>query len=255
MKSFHDQIYQYFRLNSRQFPWRQATDPYHILVSEIMLQQTQTERVEAKYDNFLVRFPDFAALAGAELNTTLSLWQGLGYNRRALSLKKTAETVMSDFGGELSDSRHNAHEDRIIRSRLFIRIGGFRSVPVHLVPAPVDAAGGAVFQSDEAAQTIVVLDEFAHHEHGHLQKLLAVVAEENVVILLASLRVAHQAHGRGFGARILDDPDLFSQKITHQLQGERKFCPRMCTLQYGLTRNWQMTIILLSFLLIPSVPS
>jgi len=97
-------IYSYYRKHARQFPWRETTDPYRILVSEIMLQQTQTFRVMGKYEAFIKAFPDFATLAGAQLNTVLSLWQGLGYNRRALSLKKTAEIVVSNFHGTLPDS-------------------------------------------------------------------------------------------------------------------------------------------------------
>jgi A/G-specific adenine glycosylase len=104
MKTFHDRINQYFRRNSRQFPWRQTSDPYHILVSEIMLQQTQTERVEGKYETFLEAFPDIYALARSDLNSLLVLWQGLGYNRRALALKAIAEKVVNDFQGTLPDS-------------------------------------------------------------------------------------------------------------------------------------------------------
>jgi len=101
---FQNKIRLFFNKNYRIFPWRETSKSYNILVSEIMLQQTQTFRVMGKYEAFIDAFPDFAALAGAQLNTVLSLWQGLGYNRRALSLKKTAEIVVSNFHGTLPDS-------------------------------------------------------------------------------------------------------------------------------------------------------
>ncbi|MEW5802500.1 MAG: A/G-specific adenine glycosylase [bacterium] len=94
-------IYGYYQEYGRQFPWRMTHDPYYILVSEIMLQQTQTERVAQKYEQFIREFPDFSSLACAPLQKVLSVWQGLGYNRRALSLKAIAQTVVDEFSGNL----------------------------------------------------------------------------------------------------------------------------------------------------------
>ncbi len=82
-------------------PWRSTTDPYAILVSEIMLQQTQVDRVLIKFPAFISVFPDFTSLAAAPLPDVLSVWQGLGYNRRALALRNCAEIVMSQYGGVL----------------------------------------------------------------------------------------------------------------------------------------------------------
>jgi A/G-specific adenine glycosylase len=81
--------------------------PYHILVSEIMLQQTQTERVLDKYERFINAFPDFSSLARAPLREILRAWQGLGYNRRAIALKKIAQTVMTRFHGNLPSFLEN----------------------------------------------------------------------------------------------------------------------------------------------------
>ncbi|MDH4100099.1 MAG: ArsR family transcriptional regulator [Nitrospirota bacterium] len=104
--NFRAAVYDYYREHGRPFPWRETQDPYRILVSEIMLQQTQTDRVAGKYDKFIARFPGFASLAAAPLPEVLALWSGLGYNRRALSLKKLAETVMEQYDGTLpSDPR------------------------------------------------------------------------------------------------------------------------------------------------------
>lgn len=80
-------------------PWRQSTDPYAILVSELMLQQTQVERVIPKYHAFLAAFPTVEKLAVATLPEVLTLWQGLGYNRRAKYLHKTAQTLIQTYGG------------------------------------------------------------------------------------------------------------------------------------------------------------
>jgi A/G-specific adenine glycosylase len=94
-------IWQYYVDHGRVFPWRQTHNPYHILVSEIMLQQTQTSRVLGKYEGFIEAFPDFATLAEAPPGAVLEAWQGLGYNRRAVALHRTAQSVTRDLSGEL----------------------------------------------------------------------------------------------------------------------------------------------------------
>lgn len=98
---FRRQILAHYRHNHRDFPWRRTRDPYRILVSEIMLQQSQTDRVIPFYKNFLRRFPSFQTLAAAPLRDVLRAWSGLGYNRRALYLKHAAEIVVRDFRGRL----------------------------------------------------------------------------------------------------------------------------------------------------------
>lgn len=95
----------YRRAGRTTLPWRHTRDPYAILVSEVMLQQTQVARVEGYYTRWLTRFPDFCALARARTADVLAAWQGLGYNRRALFLKKTAERVVNEHGGRLPRSR------------------------------------------------------------------------------------------------------------------------------------------------------
>jgi A/G-specific adenine glycosylase len=101
VRRFRDTIYGYYRVHKREMPWRQTYNPFRILVSEFMLQQTQVERVMGKYGDFLAKFPDFESLAGAPWPEVLAVWQGLGYNRRALSLKRLAQSVMEDWGGAL----------------------------------------------------------------------------------------------------------------------------------------------------------
>ncbi len=80
-------------------PWRETSDPYRIWISEIMLQQTQVDRVREKYEEFLSEFGTIEELAAASVGEVLKVWKGLGYNRRALHVKKSAEIVMKDFKG------------------------------------------------------------------------------------------------------------------------------------------------------------
>lgn len=84
-----------------ELPWRTRRTPYRVFVSEIMLQQTQVERVIPKFNAFLSRFPDWQALASASLADVLTLWIGLGYNRRAKALHQSARTVVARFDGKL----------------------------------------------------------------------------------------------------------------------------------------------------------
>jgi A/G-specific adenine glycosylase len=105
IRHFRRVIYQYYRKHGRNnLLWRNTDNPYHILVSEIMLQQTQVERVMGKYEQFIAAFPDFSSLSSATLREVLAVWQGMGYNRRAAALKNSAHIVMAEFGGMLPPS-------------------------------------------------------------------------------------------------------------------------------------------------------
>jgi len=99
--SFQEQIYRHYRSDGRVLPWRKTSDPYKILVSELMLQQTQVERVLVKYQLFLNNFPSFSALSRAPLKNVLEVWHGLGYNKRAIALQRIAQIVETQFLGKL----------------------------------------------------------------------------------------------------------------------------------------------------------
>jgi A/G-specific adenine glycosylase len=86
-------------------PWRQTRDPYRIVVSEFMLQQTQVDRVLPLYEAFVAAFPSFAALAASDAGDVIRAWRGLGYNSRAVRLRDLARVVMQQYGGELPQSR------------------------------------------------------------------------------------------------------------------------------------------------------
>ena len=87
----------------RDLPWRRTRDPWAILVSELMLQQTQAPRVVPKFEAFLVRFPTASACADASVSEVIDAWSGLGYNRRAVNLHRAATILRDHFGGGVPD--------------------------------------------------------------------------------------------------------------------------------------------------------
>lgn len=89
----------WFAANARDLPWRRTLDPYHVWLSEIMLQQTQMDRAVEYYERFLARFPDVASLAGAHEDEVLKLWEGLGYYSRARNLLSAARVLAREHGG------------------------------------------------------------------------------------------------------------------------------------------------------------
>src|SRR5918993_5943851 len=101
--AFRRRLLRWFRRHGRDLPWRRTRDPYRVLVSEIMLQQTQVSRVEGYYDRFLTRWPSIHHLAAAEPAEVRESWEGLGYYRRAANLHLLARQVVADRAGILPD--------------------------------------------------------------------------------------------------------------------------------------------------------
>lgn len=101
IRAFRRRVRAYYRRHGRDLPWRRSRDPYRIMVSEIMLQQTQADRVNNFYPKFLRRFPTLSVLAKAPLAEILRAWQGLGYNRRAVFLQKIARRAANEYGGRV----------------------------------------------------------------------------------------------------------------------------------------------------------
>lgn len=101
IRTFQAQVLSWYRRNKRKLFWREQSDPYIIFVSEIMLQQTQVKKVERILPRFLRSFPSFSSLAQAPLKDVIALWQGLGYNRRAVYLWKSAQEIVNVYGGTL----------------------------------------------------------------------------------------------------------------------------------------------------------
>jgi A/G-specific adenine glycosylase len=103
IREFRKKVKAYFRAHGRRMPWRETDDPYKILISELMLQQTQVDRVTGKYGDFLKAFPTVEKLASSPLSAVVKAWQGLGYNRRAVFLKKAAEIIVKKHSGRIPD--------------------------------------------------------------------------------------------------------------------------------------------------------
>ena len=99
--NFPQTVWTYYREHGRNFSWREEITPYKVLVSEIMLQQTQTGRITERFPRFLKRFPSLQDLAAASLSEVLGEWQGLGYNRRGKYLHEAARAIESSFEGEV----------------------------------------------------------------------------------------------------------------------------------------------------------
>lgn len=99
--TFQKTVLSYHRKHGRKFPWRETREPYAILVSEVMLQQTQAERVVPFFRAWMKRFPTARSLSCAPLREVLLVWQGLGYNRRALNLKRAAEVLVKEYDGKV----------------------------------------------------------------------------------------------------------------------------------------------------------
>ena len=105
-RAFRRAILDWFRGCAEDYPWRRTTDPYAILVSEMMLQQTQVATVLGRryFERWMEAFPDLQALATADEDAVLKAWEGLGYYSRARNLQKAARTIVSEYGGNFPDS-------------------------------------------------------------------------------------------------------------------------------------------------------
>jgi A/G-specific adenine glycosylase len=105
IRAVQRRLVDWYRREARDLPWRRTRDPYRILVSEVMLQQTQVERVIPYYEVFLARFPTVEALASAALAEVIAVWGGLGYNRRAVYLWRAAREIVERWGGRFPGER------------------------------------------------------------------------------------------------------------------------------------------------------
>ena len=103
MAAFVSDVREQGRALYRDLPWRNTRDPYEIWISEVMLQQTQVARVLTRWERFLSRFPTVDALAAASSGDVVEEWQGMGYNRRALALKRAADICAARYGGAMPE--------------------------------------------------------------------------------------------------------------------------------------------------------
>lgn len=152
-RKFIETVWAYYIEHGRHdLPWRKTTDPYKILVSEIMLQQTQVSRVLPKYQEFLKTFPNTKKLAEAPLGDVLRVWQGLGYNRRAKFLKLAAEAVVSDHKGKWPKS--------------FYELKALPGIGSYTAAAVMNFAYNEPTLLIETNVRTVYLHHFFHNKHG-----------------------------------------------------------------------------------------
>ena len=119
LRRFRQGLLRWYGRHQRELPWRRTRDPYHVLVSEIMLQQTQVDRVIPKYHEFLGRYPTLEALATADVADVTRTWYPLGYNIRPVHLHGIAREAVARYGGQLPE------EDKALRSmKVMVTIAG-----------------------------------------------------------------------------------------------------------------------------------
>jgi A/G-specific adenine glycosylase len=104
IQQFQKKILSFYRKNRRELPWRNTTDPYKILLSEFMLQQTQVNRVILYYEKWIAKWPTIDDLADASIAEVLQMWMGLGYNTRAVNLHKAARKIVAKFDSDVLET-------------------------------------------------------------------------------------------------------------------------------------------------------
>lgn len=172
---FHDNLFSWYDRNGRRLPWRRTRNPYRVLLSEIMLQQTQVSRVLVKYPAFLQRFPDIETLAAARRSDVVLAWQGMGYNNRAVRLHTLARTVCSDYDGALPSDfdslislpgvgRYTANA---VLSSAFRRNVPIVDTNVHRVLSRVRSAKNSVTDRDSVAASWKIAASLIPSERCH----------------------------------------------------------------------------------------
>lgn len=104
IQEFQKKVFSFYKKNGRMLPWRKTTDPYKILLSELMLQQTQVNRVILYYEKWITQWPTIRALASASRVEVLQAWMGLGYNTRAMNLHKAARKIVTQFDSDVLEA-------------------------------------------------------------------------------------------------------------------------------------------------------
>jgi A/G-specific adenine glycosylase len=166
VRSFQRRLIRWYARHGRDLPWRRTRDPYRILVSEIMLQQTQVDRVLEYYEPFLRRYPTIEALAASPEPAVREAWDGLGYYARARNLHRTAQQVTSRFAGRLPA--------RIEVIRQLPGIGRYTAGAVLSFAYDQDAA---ILDTNAARVLTRVFGVRRHKSPGRLQRRLWEIAE------------------------------------------------------------------------------
>lgn len=150
----HDALLSWAAAHGRDLPWRRTRDPWQVLVSELMLQQTQVPRVVTRWPQFVARFPSAAACASAPVGDVVRAWQGLGYNRRALALHRAAQQIAAH--GWPDDLTELPGVGRYTADAVACFALGREVLPVDVNVRRIQERTGAAFTSD-AAQALMDL--------------------------------------------------------------------------------------------------
>jgi A/G-specific adenine glycosylase len=212
-------LLEWFAANGRNLPWRHTRDPYQIMVSEIMLQQTQVDRVIPKYLAFLELFPTLAALAAAPTAEVIRAWTGLGYNRRAVNMQRAARTVLDVYGGrfpsELAELLKlpgiGPYTAGAIACFAFEQDVAFMDTNIRRVLQRL-FAGPEESTPAGAAQLLAIARETVPPGQGWVwnQAIMELGALICTAAAPACWRCPVQAHCRAYAARRIADEQLFS---------------------------------------------
>ena len=133
LKQCVEPLLAFYDRGRRILPWREEPTPYHVWVSEIMLQQTRVEAVKPYYDRFMKALPDIRSLSQAEEEKLLKLWEGLGYYNRVRNMKKAAEILVVRYGGEMVPSESLQDQSPSVANMMMKIAKCFMRVPYYMI--------------------------------------------------------------------------------------------------------------------------
>src|SRR4051794_9202828 len=245
-------LLEWFADHGRDLPWRHTRDPYQIMVSEIMLQQTQVDRVVPKYRAFLELFPSLAALAVAPTAEVIRAWTGLGYNRRAVNLQRAAQAVLDKHGGRfprdlagllklpgIGPYTAGAIECFAFEQDVAFMDTNIRRVVQRLFVGPEESAPAGETRLLEIAREAVPPDQgWAWNQATmELGALICTAAAP------ACWRCPVQAHCRAYTARRAADEQLFNGESAPVAQRFRRLAERRETPYAGSNRFYRGRVI------------
>jgi A/G-specific adenine glycosylase len=245
LATIHSALLHWFANNGRDLPWRHTRDPYRIMVSEIMLQQTQVDRVVPKYRAFLELFPSLKALAAAPTAEVIRAWTGLGYNRRAVNMQRAARAVLDAHGGQFPSDMADLlklpgigpYTAGAIACFAFEQDTAFmdtniRRVVQRLFVGPEESAPGA------ESQLLAIAREAVPPGQGWAwnQAIMELGALICTAAAPACWRCPVQAHCRAYAARRTADEQLFSGEHAPAPQRLRRVAERRETPYGGSNR-------------------
>ena len=193
----------YHGFGRHELAWRQDLSPYSVLVSEVMLQQTQVSRVQAKYTEWMCEFTDFEELVASSVADVIGVWQGLGYNRRALRLREAAQMVVGEFGGELPRD-----------PALLVKLPGI---------GPNTAGSIAAFAYDEPVVFIEtnIRRVFLHHFFSDLQPTSEAVSDLQLIPFIQ--RTLDREHPREWYWALMDYGSDLAKRVPNPNRRSRHY--------------------------------